>query len=129
MIIYVSIYDLAKNESVYDGSVITEVTNSFVPANLFLSGANDENETVLIKAQQVLSLKFTYKYNSKDLMFFTDGYVVLDEYGFLNYLIHNNTCFLNNSENGNYAVETFEPAMGIRKFIPLDYSDDLDIDV
>lgn len=129
MIIYVSIYDLTKKESLYDGFVIPEVTNSFVPSNIFLSGTNDENETVLLKAQQVLSLKFTYKHNSTDLTFFTNGYVVLDEYGFLSYLIHNSTCFSNNSENGNYAVETFEPVKGIRKFVPLDYSDNHEIDI
>lgn len=122
MVIYVRIYNLAKKEIIYEGSVIGEVTNSFVPSNIFLSGANYENENVLLKAQQVLNLRFTLKHQSTILSFYTDGYLVLDETGFLVYLIHNSTCFSDNMENGNFGVETFEPVMGLENFIPIDYS-------
>ena len=123
MIIYVRIHNLAKKEIIYEGAVIGEVTNSFVPFNIYLSGINDKNENCLIKAQQALSVKFTYNYNSKNLTFFTDGYLVLDDTGFLIYMIHNNICFSDNMENGNFGVETFETLYGIDDFIPIDYSD------
>lgn len=123
MIIYVNIHDLANKTNIYAGAVIAEVTNSFVPRNIYLSGTNDENVNVLIKAQQMLSLKFNYNYKSRELTFFADGYLVLDEYGFLSYLIHNSACYSDGYENGNFGVDTFEPAMGINDFIPLDSSD------
>lgn len=117
MIINVNIHNLKTKEIVYSGPIPAEVTNSFVPKNITLVGKNEDGIEMKFDVQQFLSLKIPFKSNTLNLIFYTDGYLVLDKNGFMNYIIQSNTCYLNNGNIGNFGIDSFEPVEEMIEFI------------
>ena len=122
MILYVEIVDLALKKRVEVGIKEVQITNSFVPENMWAESSENDYFTQL-KVQQCFNCKFEYNYNGVDLTFFLNCFSVLDnEYGEIQYLSLFPVCLRNGYEDVNIKVDVIYQIENFNNFIIKDYS-------